>query len=600
MSRRTPLISAALTALTLVLTTIISEPAVAGRSEPTRLAGTPALKATPSAPITGEVIRFTGTLGSSAARPIKLQRLSGSTWLTTNTGTSSSTGTFSILGRAVAAAGSSSRFRVLAPRVTISGTVRPTVTTPSKVLWSVGQSATLTPAKTLVLANQKLSVTARFKPVRAGRPVAIQRKIGSTWTKVASGVQNSYGGVVVTVPSPAPGTHQFRAVTSAAAGAPAATSAAKSVQFSAASAWTQLSVGRLGSCGIKVGGSLWCWGNNFYGQQGTSTGTGVDEANPTPVKIAGTWTSVASGQVHNCGLRSDSTVWCWGFNWYGQLGNSSDLESEEAHPTPTQVAGVWRSLTVGNHHTCAIRSDDSAWCWGRNVFGQLGSATNSGTDEPTPTPTQVPGSWTSLQAGERHTCGVKTSGAGFCWGLNEYGQLALAANSGTANPNPTPTQIVADAARIDGGGNHSCWRKTDGSSACWGRNTAGELGSTVNNGTSTPNHGPITLAGSWVSFALGEIHSCGLQAGGVAFCWGSNYYGQLGNTTNSTSSTANPTPTQVAGNWTWLATGGDTTCGIKSNGTAWCWGDNYWGQAGNSTNNEVNDAANPTPTLLIG
>jgi len=175
--------------------------------------------------------------------------------------------------------------------------------------------------------------------------------------------------------------------------------------------WSSISVSVYNTCGIKsADGSGWCWGYNAYGQVGDGTTTNRTSA---PVQLSGTWIQLATGGINSsdgtintgyytCGVKSDHTGWCWGGNGTGNLGDGTTTQQN----SPEQIAGSWLGIWMAPYdsaHTCGIQTDNSLWCWGYNGYGQLGNgATTSSL-----TPVQVSGSWSKVVLGERNTCGIK-------------------------------------------------------------------------------------------------------------------------------------------------------------------------------------------------
>jgi alpha-tubulin suppressor-like RCC1 family protein len=178
--------------------------------------------------------------------------------------------------------------------------------------------------------------------------------------------------------------------------------------------------------------SLWSWGDNSFGQLGLGNTTPVSV--PTQVTAVGTNVlSVAPGGGHTCALMADNTVWCWGDNKYGQLG-LGDLNPRST-PTPidpnmlSNVASVY----TGGFHTCATKQDSTLWCWGDNRYGQLGMGDT--TQRTTPKQVAILGSSVAnAYAGGAHTCAVMNNGAIYCWGANQYGQLGVRNPSSTSTP----------------------------------------------------------------------------------------------------------------------------------------------------------------------
>lgn len=183
------------------------------------------------------------------------------------------------------------------------------------------------------------------------------------------------------------------------------------------------------------------------------------------------WVSVAVGTWHTCGVKADETLWCWGGNTDGELGNGSTSDSL----SPVQIgAATWASVALGvgagGAHTCAVKQDGSLWCWGANSFGQLGTGSTTGSLTP-----RMVGSatWTSTAGGAAHTCGVGSDGTLWCWGDNESAQVG----DGTQVNRLAPVQVPGQAwAEVAAGSGHTCGRRPDGSLWCWGDNAAGEIG----------------------------------------------------------------------------------------------------------------------------
>jgi len=337
------------------------------------------------------------------------------------------------------------------------------------------------------------------------------------------------------------------------------------------------------SCAIKKDGTAWCWGYNYYGQLGDATST--DRTIPIQVSGLTGALSIETGRHFTCAVRSDGTVQCWGYNYYGQLGNGTTANRSVAGP----VAGLTDVVSVapGLDHACASKSDGTVWCWGRNLNGQLGVGDKINRT----TPVHVPGltDVVSVDTGNNITCAVKSDGTAWCWGYNGYGQLG----DGTTTSKSTPVKVVGltNAASIAVGEYHVCALKSDGIVGCWGYNGSGQLGD-----GSTANRSSIVLVSGLTnveSVAVGEYHTCAVKTDGTAFCWGHNGYGQLGDgtTTNRT------TPVQVSGltKATSVAVGYASACTLNSDGTVLCWGHNGYSQLGDGT---TIDRPSPVPTLF--
>jgi alpha-tubulin suppressor-like RCC1 family protein len=188
-----------------------------------------------------------------------------------------------------------------------------------------------------------------------------------------------------------------------------------------AGAWRTVAAQSGASCGIQTSGALWCWG---------TSGTIVNSTAPVQVGTVTTWDTVTVGDSHICATQSDHSLWCWGGNDYGQLGYNT--VSSNPQPTPKQVgtSTVWLQPAGGYQHTCAVRTDHTLWCWGHNASGQLGDGTRN--DTVTPTQVGTGATWASVALGAVHTCALQMDGTLWCWGDNTFGQIGDGNGSQTA------------------------------------------------------------------------------------------------------------------------------------------------------------------------
>jgi alpha-tubulin suppressor-like RCC1 family protein len=295
-----------------------------------------------------------------------------------------------------------------------------------------------------------------------------------------------------------------------------------------------VSAGTLHSCVVDSSAALWCWGRGSSGQLGpghlVDTPFPIEVALPTGADQA---TAVASGGTHTCVLVNPADglggeIFCFGDNSYGQLGDGT-LTSR---PTPALVplgptGARVKQVTAGGGHTCAIDVTGQPWCWGRGDSGQLGDGVEA--NQPTPTPVSLPNgsSVQSLSAGGAHTCAVDQAGGVWCWGADDRGQLGLGDAGAGAVTNvdaPAAVALPAAATGISAGGSHSCASLGDASVWCWGANDSGQLG----DGTTIDRATPARVAGASGAVSAGTLHSCASSAGHAVACWGADTSGQLG------------------------------------------------------------------------
>ncbi len=304
----------------------------------------------------------------------------------------------------------------------------------------------------------------------------------------------------------------------------------------------ELSVGGYHTCARKADNTVVCWGYNQYGQLGNGT-PGASVVTPTLVPGLTNAVELSAGSYHTCARKADNTVVCWGSNGNGQLGNGTLGDSLV---TPTLIPGLTNAveLSAGYFHTCARKADNTVFCWGYNGYGQVGNGTTSPS---VITPTLVLGltDTVELSAAGYHTCTRKADNTVFCWGYNQYGQLG---NGTTATSVVTPTLVPGLTNTVElsaGAAYHTCVRKADNTVFCWGNNQNGQLGSgATGNNIVTPTLVPsLTDA---VELSVGIYHTCARKADSTVVCWGYNGYGQLGGSTSATAS-VKPQPTPILG-----------------------------------------------------
>jgi len=387
------------------------------------------------------------------------------------------------------------------------------------------------------------------------------------------------------------------------------------------------------------------WGDNAFGKLGDDTTAQRNKQVPVDTvdgALTGTLTNVTSmegGQNHSLALKGDGTVYAWGHNGSGQLGNGTSGDGTDSD-TPVQVedpsdptsflTGVI-DVAAGSNHSLALKSDGTVYAWGRNFNGQLGydpdPSTPSAVENQSDIPMQVSGltDVTDVAAGMDHSLAVKDDGTTktvWAWGLNTYGQLGNGASGTATDVNHVPAQVVdvggsgslTGVTSVAGGGLHSLALKGDGTVYAWGYNGSGALG----DGTSTsPRTTPVQVqtrnqSGTLVpladvtSVAAGTEHSLALKSsGGTVWAWGNNNRGQLG--LGFTGSTLVNTARQVVnGNGPGFLTGvTDVAAGaehslavVGPHGTVWTWGRNDFGQLGNGTTSSLT-IPQPRPVQAI-
>jgi alpha-tubulin suppressor-like RCC1 family protein len=291
--------------------------------------------------------------------------------------------------------------------------------------------------------------------------------------------------------------------------------------------FTSLAAGFNDVCGLTSAGTVYCWGGNSYGTVGDSTTTARHV--PTLVRGGVTFSSISGsvGGAHVCGLTSAGAAYCWGWNSRGQLGNG-DVDS---HLSPDTVTGgrLFTTLTIGVQFSCGLTSIGTEWCWGDNDSGQLG---DQNFDE-RHTPAQVRGGlvFTSVatRSGTAHSCALTAAGAAYCWGDNSAGQLGDGTTTGEFKPVAVTGGLLF--ASITAGGSTTCALTSTGAAYCWGANDSGALG----DGTTTSRAAPVAVGGglTFSTLVTSGAHSCGVTTAGAVYCWGNNDFGQLGDGTST-------------------------------------------------------------------
>jgi alpha-tubulin suppressor-like RCC1 family protein len=294
----------------------------------------------------------------------------------------------------------------------------------------------------------------------------------------------------------------------------------------------QVSAGRSHSCAVDTHAYAWCWGDNHDG----ALGNGGNESSDTPVQVSGSiaFEQISAGTDLTCALDTGGKAYCWGFGELGQIGNGQYASTN----LPTAVTGLaanTRAIAVGGSHACAINDFGGAVCWGFNYYGQLGDGTNTMKNLPA-TVLWDESDFVQLSAGSNFTCGLTEDGAVKCWGYNGAGQLG----NGTNSNSNVPVDVIgmdSGVEAIAAGFAHVCALKGE-QIWCWGSNYDGELGDGTYGGYQST---PVQVQGL-TGFRLGGVaasggYSCALTEFGRIKCWGSNFDGQLGAGTYSEYST---------------------------------------------------------------
>jgi alpha-tubulin suppressor-like RCC1 family protein len=350
----------------------------------------------------------------------------------------------------------------------------------------------------------------------------------------------------------------------------------KAASYTTTGAFTAAAVAGGGSHSLvlKTDGTVWGFGLNSNGQIGDTTTT---SPRSTPVQVAGLTgvTAIAAGSAHSVALKSDGSVVAWGVNSSGQLGNGTTTQ----RTSPTTVPGLTGvvAIAAGLNHTVALKSDGSVVAWGENANGQLGDSTDTDRTGPVGVSGLTSGV-VAIAAGHYHTLAVKSDGSVVAWGNNANGQVG----DGSQTTAWVPTQVsglTSGVAEVAAGGFHSLARKADGSVVGWGLNNFGQLG----DGSTTQRLTPVSLTtlSSVSAVRAGQNHSYALKSNSTVWSWGNGSSGQLGDGTN----VAKSTPVQVTGLPAIEAVdaGDNHGLAVGADKSVWAWGANGSSQLGDGT-----------------
>jgi alpha-tubulin suppressor-like RCC1 family protein len=317
-----------------------------------------------------------------------------------------------------------------------------------------------------------------------------------------------------------------------------------------------ISLGWEKACALTTAGDAYCWGV-------IDDGIGASHVARSPERVPGDvkFDTISVGNHFVCGIATDKRTMCWGWNDVGQLGDGA---SGSGVSTPTAVVSPvpFKSIAAGGLFACGLAATGTAYCWGDNAAGQLGSGSATRSPRVAPSPVAGDHSFTALTAiGFATTCALDTSGAAYCWGsngTNEFGTMTPA-----NGPFPPTRVATSDLFRVlSGGGGGTCGITKTGDTYCWGSRGV------VNSSIMTPRW--ITAI-PFVSVQASSSHACGLTANGEAQCWGDDSYGQLGNGIFSTA-TSGPVLVATKQRFSRIAVGPEVTCALTTAGAAYCWG----------------------------
>lgn len=353
------------------------------------------------------------------------------------------------------------------------------------------------------------------------------------------------------------------------------------VQISDTLMFIDVAAGAFHTCGIEVGGQAYCWGDNGFDQLGSSApmqscGGDTFACSSSPVPVAGghVFVSLSGSRLHTCGIDDQGDAYCWGDGGLGQLGDGL-LQSSAV---PVAVAGGLKftalSASRAGGITCGLTLSGEAWCWGANLFGEIGNGGKALAAVPVPVSTALV--LDAVSVGVTHACALSVGGEALCWGDNTFGQLGLG-SAGAENgisENLTPALVLGGIqfGQIVAGRDHSCGLDFVGEIYCWGDAV---LVGAVTTDTSVSLPLALNAGPDYVQLASGDVQTCALDASQVAHCWGPRL-----SESGAVVDRQIPEPINSTQAFAKVSTGSIHACALGTDGFAYCWGNNPWGQVG--------------------
>ena len=334
----------------------------------------------------------------------------------------------------------------------------------------------------------------------------------------------------------------------------------------------------------------YAWGAATNGRLGDNTTV----SKSSPVSVVGgftDWVQMSAGYTHSLGVRENGTLWGWGANSYGQLGDNTIVNNS----SPVSVVGGftdWTQASAGRQHSLAIRENGTAWAWGDGANGKLGDNTVANKSSPV----LVAGgftNWIQVDSGGQHSIGLRANGVAYAWGLGTVGRLG----DNTIVNKSSPVSVVGgfdDWKYLNTGYAHNMAIRTNGTLWAWGYNVSGGLG----DNSTVSKSSPVSVVGGftdWIQVATGSLHSVGLRANGTLWSWGYAGQGALGDNQAATNKSS---PASVVGgftDWVRVEVGTTNNVAVRANGTLWTWGLNLNGTLGDNT-----VANKSSPVSVIG
>jgi len=375
--------------------------------------------------------------------------------------------------------------------------------------------------------------------------------------------------------------------------------------------FTRFSLGESHTCGITTDGVAHCWGSDNNGRVGDGGAVGGNLVSPVAVDIgdiigATTFDIISTRHDHTCGLTTDQVVYCWGRDGNGQVGDGGDTSFTVSSPRAVVVseisgANTFSFVETGWDHTCGITTDGFVYCWGNDGNGRVGDGGTIGDDIVSPVAVDTSGisgakTFSAISTSHEHTCGITTDDVAYCWGHDGQGQVGDGGTDlfGIASPVAVDVSGIPGAktfSKIDAGWDHTCGITTDGVAYCWGHDKQGRVGDGGQTGQDilspvAVDTSGITGAKTFIMISAAHEHTCAITTDEVAYCWGHDANGRVGDGGDMGSNIASPVKVDTSGitgakTFSSIDTKRNHTCGITTDGVAYCWGHDANGRVGN-------------------
>jgi alpha-tubulin suppressor-like RCC1 family protein len=297
-----------------------------------------------------------------------------------------------------------------------------------------------------------------------------------------------------------------------------------------------------------------------------------------------TFTQVSAGYGHSLAVGSDGNVYAWGNNGYGQLGNNSTTDSDVPVPVPLPAGVKFTQVSAGYLHSLGLATNGNIYAWGDNSTGQLGNSSTIDSHVPVLVTMPAGVTFTQVSAGGEHSVALDSNGDIYAWGHNNLGQLG----NGTTSDSDAPELVTMPAGvtfkQVSAGAAHSLAVGSDGNAYAWGYNGSGQLGDGLNTDSDVPVAVTMPANVTFTQVSAGNAHSLAVGSDGNAYAWGYNFYGQLGDGSNIGSNLPVSVPAPGDGaTFTQVSAGNYHSLAVDSNGNGYGWGHNNTGQLGNTS-----------------